>query len=102
MKSKPKREIKFVLSGEEIKLLMQTNERFSEEFSGRDLWGARYEFAYSYEALYQLGFDVMGVAYFTAPPKLKPQFNRLSKKITRLVKLSDALSQAAGKSRFKC
>lgn len=98
MKSKPKREIKFVVTGEEIKLLMQVNGRFLKEFSGRDLHGARYEFTYSYEALYQLGFDVTGAAYFTVPKKLKPQFNRLAKKITRLIKLSDALSAAAGKN----
>ena len=89
---KSKQEIKFVLTGEEIKLLTRVREDFSKEFSGKNLPGARYEFTYSYEALYQLGFDVMGAAFFTAPRKLKPQINRLSDKIHRLIELSDSLS----------
>lgn len=95
---KSEREIKFVLSGEEIKLLRQVDERFSKEFGGKNLRGAKYEFTYSYEALYQLGFYVTGTAYFTAPRKLKPQMNRLSDKIRLLLKLSDSLS--AMKSRL--
>ncbi len=96
MKPKIKREIKFILSSEEIKLLTRVRQDFSKEFSGRNLSNAKYEFTYSYEALYQLGFDVMGAAFFTVPRKLKPQYNRLSKKITRLVRLSEDFS-AAGK-----
>src|SRR3990167_6772438 len=98
-KMKSKREIRFVLSGEGIKLLMLVNERFLKVFSKKDLRGARYEFTYSYEALHQLGFYVTGASYFTAAKRLRPQFNRLSKKITLLLKLSDSLSAAAGNGR---
>lgn len=77
---------------------MRIDKRFLEEFSNKNLRGARYEFTYSYEALYQLGFDVMGAAYFAVPKKLKPQFNRLAEKITRLIKLSDSLSLATSNS----
>lgn len=99
MKAKLRREIRFVLTGEEIALLMEIDERFSKEFSGRALQGTSYEFTYSYEALYQLRFDVTGAAYFTAPRKLKPRLNRLAKKITRLVKLSDDFSRAVDRAR---
>ena len=95
---KSKREIRFVLTGEEIKLLMRVDEHFLQEFFGRDLCGTRHEFTYAYEALYQLGFYVTGAAYFTAPRQLKPQFNRLAKKITRLIKLSEAFSASVGKA----
>lgn len=95
---KPKREIKFVVSGEEIKLLMRVDSRFLKEFSGKDLHGARYEFTYSYEALSQLGFYVTGASYFTAAKKLKPRFRQLAEKIKLLLKLSDSLSATAGKS----
>ena len=94
---KTKREVKFVMSGEEIKLLMQVDEHFLKEFAGKNLRGAKFEFTYAYEALDQLRFYVTGASYFTAAKRLRPQFNRLSKKITLLHKLSEAFSQAASK-----
>lgn len=88
----PKAEIKFVLSAAEIRLLIKADERFAKEFRGKKL-GARYEFTYSREALESLSFWVTGTVWFILPPKERPKYRALIKKLNRLRQLSDDLSE---------
>ncbi len=93
MKKKLKRGIAFVLTKEEIELLMEADAHFFKEFLGKKI-EERYEFTYSYEALDMLGHRIAASALFTPSKERRRPLERLLEKVDRLLKLSDSLSSA--------
>ncbi len=88
---KSKREITFVLTDAEIRLLMQADKHFAKEFGGRTL-AKRYEFTWSREALESLGFWVTGYAWFITPKHKRHRFDRIIERLNGLRRVSDAFS----------